>query len=404
MKKIGILITLMLSMITCREPFDAILTPLQTEFLVVEGNIVDGDSTVVRLTRSSPLADRILLPVSGALLRIQGDDNSLVHLVESDSGVYKSPALELNANTNYRLLITTSDLNEYESAFNSVLDGPPISLTWQRNNGVEIFVNSSGTVDGPRYYKWDYEEVWEFTSRFQSYAYFTYEVAPNGRRVPKCVDITRAGVTINTCADLWDYTNWTYNDSLYRCWKQRNSTDIHVGSTVALADNVVYESVRTIPENTWEMSRLYSILVKQTALSKEGYEFYKLLERNSENLGSIFDAQPSELRSNIMSVRDNAPPVIGYVDVTSVRTSRLFIHVDELPGWAYNEKHCRDTLKGFNNEDLVRGYVLNGLLPVKVLGHGHPPAYRIDSFTLAPAECVDCRLRGVPTKPEYWPR
>jgi hypothetical protein len=64
---------------------------------------------------------------------------------------------------------------------------------------------------------------------------------------------------------------------------------------------------------------LYYIKLSQYALSHDAYLFYQKLKKNTEQLGSIFDAQPSELSSNIHCVTD--PDVICNWFCRSIGTS-----------------------------------------------------------------------------------
>ncbi|MDO3626770.1 DUF4249 family protein [Mucilaginibacter sp. BT774] len=71
--------------------------------------------------------------------------------------------------------------------------------------------------------------------------------------------------------------------------------------------------ILSIASSAEKLSVEYSILVKQYALSADAYKFYANLKKNTEQLGSIFDAQPSAIRGNIHFVTTPAEPVIGYL-------------------------------------------------------------------------------------------
>ena len=219
------LIFLLLTLAACRERYGLPLEAAKNNLLVVEGNILNGDTTRIRLSRTSPIAERTLVAESGASLQIEGDDNSVVPLVESptEPGTYSSPPLTLNNARQYRLRIYSGD-KEYESAWLTVVNTAPIdSVFWQRDerdNGVEISVASRGSDADSRYYKWDYDEVWEFHAKYECTAYFTYVLMPNGTKEYRCLDVTHDGFTYNTCLEPWFYPpNGQRNDSMYTCWK-----------------------------------------------------------------------------------------------------------------------------------------------------------------------------------------
>ena len=260
---------------------------------------------------------------------------------------------------------------------------------------------SHGTADDTRYYKWDYDEVWEFHSIFESKAYFIYERDEFGTY--QCVDVIRDGITYKSCVEPCWYPTWLQrrNDSLYICWKYQNSTNINIGSTAASSDNSIIGTVRHIENNAWELSWLYSILVKQNGISREGYEFYKILKGNSEGMGSIFDAQPSQMKTNLKCVTDPNETVVGFVDATSITTKRLFISAKEVPDWRYyyTGDNCGDSL-------LQRNYTFQqmidfNLVPTQIISFDSAAPFQIRHQDISYKGCVDCRLRGIHLKPDF---
>jgi hypothetical protein len=404
-----ILLLLLTSLGACRERYGLPLEASQDNILVIEGNILNGDSTRIRLSRTSPIAERKLIAERGASIQIEGEDNSLYRLEEAvpDSGIYKSGILALNPSTRYRLRVVTSG-KEYESEWLDVISTPEIdSVHWrrdERDNGVEILVSSRGTGDDTRYFKWDYDEVWEFHANFESQAYFTYLLDARGLKEYQCLDVTREGITYFSCVEPWHYPAIQHrrNDSMYTCWKYVNSNNIIIGSTAALAENVMIKTIRHIEKNAWELSYLYSIQVKQTGLSKDGFEFYKILESNSESLGTIFDAQPSEMKTNIRCLTDAREPVLGFVDATTVQTKRIFISIRQVPDWRYySYTECTDTLnKSFMTIEEIWA---KELIPTTIFETQRVAPYQIFTYGLTYRYCADCRMRGVHRRPEFWP-
>jgi hypothetical protein len=85
----------------------------------------------------------------------------------------------------------------------------------------------------------------------------------------------------------------------------------------------------------------YSILVKQYALTEDGYHYYQILKKNTESLGSIFDAQPSELTCNFHSLQDPTEIVIGFFSASSVVQKRIFIDKSQVNwNFIYNGRSC----------------------------------------------------------------
>ncbi len=171
---------LILLFVHCRERYDIPFNSPTAGYLVVEGVITYGGPTTIQLSRSSPLGAVSIVPELHALVQVEGEDHSVFLLSESDSGYYRSDELPLNPAIGYRIRIAASNNKVYTSTFRSVILTPEIdSLSWERDEkGVAIFVNAHDSKNTTRYYKWDYEETWEFKSAYKTNAryYNTGEV------------------------------------------------------------------------------------------------------------------------------------------------------------------------------------------------------------------------------------
>lgn len=71
------------------------------------------------------------------------------------------------------------------------------------------------------------------------------------------------------------------------------------------------------------------INIRQYALNKDEYDFgpYK----NTEQLGSIFDAQPTATVDNIHNINIPGEAVIGYIGVCSVSQKTVYLNYTDLP-------------------------------------------------------------------------
>ncbi|MEP6583784.1 MAG: DUF4249 domain-containing protein, partial [Ginsengibacter sp.] len=172
MKNIFVFIIFFFLACGCKEKFNTNIPSPSTGYLVVEGFISSGqDATTITLTRSVKLYDSVnIVPEQNAIVNIESETNQLFPLNETASGVYTSAILTLNSNEKYRLQIKTQDNKDYVSDFVAVRRTPDIdTLSWTRENGgVKIYVNTHDAQNNTRYYRWDYEETWEFHSTYYS--------------------------------------------------------------------------------------------------------------------------------------------------------------------------------------------------------------------------------------------
>ncbi len=313
---------LLLQVIACKEKYDLPFTGPARGYLVVEGYINRGAGpTTFKLSRTIALVDTINVnPERSAIVTVEGNDNSSVTLTEIGTGTYSVNQLFLTAGRQYRLHIKTKDGKDYYSDFTPLKATPVIDgISWERiDKGVELFVNTHDAQNNTRYYRWEYEETWEFHSSHYSVLEYIFNPATGAPRKVQYRDPVSA-------------------NKLFYCWKSEKSSSILIGSSVKLSTDSIHLPVQLIPNASWKLSVLYSILVKQYAISADEYEFLRRMKKNTEQVGSLFDAQPSELKGNIHNSKDPNELVLGFVGITEPQEKRIFIKNSEVPNWNYQQ-------------------------------------------------------------------
>jgi hypothetical protein len=376
-RSLGLGVLILFLMAACREKYTINVKSTDKSVLVVEGFLNAGTgSTSISLTRSYNVNSPGVIPkVSGAQVKVEGDDGSSFTLTESgNTGVYSNPQLTLLPIKNYRLRIKTSDSREYLSDYVPVKASPAIdSINWKwENNGVMVYANTHDASNNSRYYKWEFDETWEIQSTYFSF----YKVV---------------GDTI--------IERNLINDDVSRCWKYDRSKSIILGSTAQLQSDVIFETpVNFIQKSTEKLGVRYSILLKQQVLTKQAYEFFQLMKKNTELQGSIFDPLPSELRGNIKCLTNPEEQVVGYVTASTQQEKRIFISSVQLPLSQFTVQGCYYFLVS-NKKDSLKKYI-PAFLP---WGADMLPSGTITGYYVAPPVCVDCTLRGgANVKPSYW--
>lgn len=376
-----LLLALVILATGCKEKYISPAPPVTTGYLVVEGVINNGGGvTNLKLSRTTNLESSVNITERAAVVKLESSSNTIFQLTENVAGNYSIDSLKLDTSLTYRLNITTGNNEQYQSDFVKIRNNPPIdSISWVRENkGVEIFINTHDPQNNTLYYQWLYDETWEFHSAYSADLKYAYD------------PITREkiGVTARQASD----------PEIYTCYQSNYSTSLFLGSSAKLTRDVINLPVTLVPEGSWKMSIHYSILLKQYSWSKEGYDFLERMKKNTELVGSVFDAQPSELNGNIHCISNPAKPVIGFFNICTVREKRLFIKASELPGWGYRE-NCNTEIIENNKDSILKKAA--GLLPVYAAMTG--PGGGIISFAAARGSCVDCTLRGTNVKPSFWP-
>jgi hypothetical protein len=346
-----------------------------TGYLVVEGYLSVNTPTQYTLTRTIGLPGDSAIPVvTGASVQVEGSDNSVYALPEQGNGTYGNTMLPINPAIQYRLRIQTANGESYLSDFVPVKPSPPIdSVNWVFNqyNGVNIYVNTHDPNNATRYYRWTYDQTWQYIMPMQTYEYYDPDSNAVFTRQP--------------------------NQQVNRCWRNFISTALLIDNTTKLSQDIVYAyPLVNIPNNSEQLSSLYSIQVTQYALTDSAYNFLSQLQVNTESLGTIFDPQPTALMGNIHCLNNPAEQVIGFISAGTVQQQRIFIAENQLPYWDYLIT-CRSLdITVPNIPDSLEFYFHYGIYT--------PIGPDFGNYTANLTACLDCTsLGGSNQKPSFWP-
>jgi hypothetical protein len=353
-----------------------------SKYLVIEGVINSGnDSTFINLSRTKIFDTVVSIDVErGAQVSVESDANNSYPLMETAPGTYSSAPLNLDNTHKYRLNIKTTDNKNYVSDFVAVKNSPPIDSVGfkAQQDGVHIYVNSHDGANATRYYRWEYSEAWQFHSYYESFW---------------------VGISPRMAADY-----------RYQCYTNDVSKSILISSTAKLSEDVVYQApIATLPSTSEKIETKYTILVKQYALTSDAYSFWQNLQSNTNQLGSIFDAQPTQNQSNYHCLSNPAEIVIGYLSVGNVTTKRIFITANQLlPSYGpLNVYGCSlDTAYYFHDPSYLDPAILgpnSGNTTVDGIYASPSPPFGLPNYvTYSKTICDDCTVRGSLNPPPFW--
>jgi len=359
----------------CKVPYDPPLKPGNINSLVVEG-FIDGSDTIniklsrTRMVSSGDTADAI--PELNADVIVEDDQNGQYPLFSSGGGNYRSDGiLNLQPSNKYRLKIETAGGKEYTSDFVPYKPVPEIDkIGWKfKEDGVMVYVNTHDPNDATKYYRWEYNETWEFHSRYNT------------------------GLIYIPALDLVV----DRSDQVFICWRSNNFSSILLGSSAKLSHDVIEQApIIFIPDHSQKLSVLYSILVKQIPLDINAYNYWVAMRNNTEKVGSIFDPQPNQTVGNIHCVTNPGETVVGFISAGSTTTRRFYIKNTELPSNWNIPMACetRDV-----TEDSTAFYFTAGYAPISE--SLTPTGAKL--YNASYIECVDCTLFGSNVKPDFWP-
>jgi len=365
----------------CKDSFKPEIDNNYKDLLVVNGFINIGGITSIKVGRSIDLLDtRSSAPEKNAIILVLGEDGSEIKGTTNELGECFLPTQNLNLVKKYKLRIILASTKTYETRFLSSKATPEIeNLRFSAtDNGFNVLLNTYDDSNTTKYYNWDYEETWEVRVPFVS----THEF--------KNSEVVLRDPNIN----------------IQHCWANSSSSTILLGSTARLSqDRVTDAPITFVAGNSIKVAYLYSILVKQYGLTKEAYEYLENLKKNTEQIGGIFDPQPSEMKGNIQCISDPNEQVIGWISAGRIAQKRLFIKDSDKPSinsdWVYVQP-CEGVV-------IPKDSLINYIRANKVIvneqawiapGTLGPTLYR---YTMSTKDCIDCRLKGSNIKPSFWP-
>ncbi|HEY0054870.1 MAG TPA: DUF4249 domain-containing protein [Pedobacter sp.] len=342
--KVCILISLSVCFPSCKVPYEPVVENSEKNLLVVEGYINTGGGPItIQLSRTLDVKTPLRTDgETGATLKIEGEDGSSISAVTNSSGL-ATFATTLNNPQRYRLLITTRSGRRYGTPFLENKQTPEIEQIGYKADsaGIQLYVNTEDKTASTRYYAWAFEETWETVATFAR-----LDTPPPPRPI---------------------------------CWPTAKSKSIYIASSLNLsADRINEFPLVFIDGKSEKLGRMYSINVFQYGLTKEAYDYLGKMKKNTEQIGSIFDPQPSYLTGDIQCISDPSEKVIGFISFGVIREKRVFISPFEISkinkNWFYT--HYCEYLEP--NQDSIR----ERKLP-------YPP------------DCYTCS--GTQIKPSYWP-
>ncbi|KAA9338157.1 DUF4249 domain-containing protein [Hymenobacter busanensis] len=360
----------------CVDEFDPQVPETDRKFLVVDGFINSKGITTIKLSYTFGLKSAAAPPVeTRAKLYIEAEGGTRYNLTEGVAGTYTTTPLTLDPAQKYRLHFTTAAGQEFASDYTTVKTTPNIdALTWkQEADGVQVYLSTHDASKQSVYYRWVCDETWEFTSRWNSMLEYL-----NNQMVFR-------------------------QEQIFHCWRIEPNTAIRLGNTARLSQDVVAEyPLLKLPISSGKLRIKYSVLVTQYAQTREEYEYWEMLRKNTESIGTLFDPLPSQVTGNVRCLSQPETTVLGYIGAYSATQQRIFIGRDELPReWivpnvGYEECLFLDSVEVRNAASAFR---TKKFLPVD-----GPMANSMgfQVYTGATAECVDCRLRGTNVRPAFW--
>ncbi len=381
-KNIAILFILLL-LSACIKTYEPVIDSSDSNKYVVSGRVTDQEGwQEVEVSLSSPMDSALYKPVSGCFGIIRSDNGKGFPLQEYKDGHYRTwvSQSDLVPGASYRVEIQTPDGQQIESGYEMMPPGAPLGSVYYAvkeiptptpgltNTVMQFYVDLDANGNYSPYYKWEVEETWEYHAAHPLEYYYDgtfHEVKPP------------------------DYTNKV-------CWITVPAKNVFTLSTKNVAQGIYkqYPLHYIDGRSSSRLGIMYSILVKQFAMSEGSYNYWEQLRINSNEQGGLYEKQPNAIKGNVHNLTKPENDVLGYFFAATVNSRRYFYqNVEGIDLTFYN--YCtEDNLGKFGWKEFFTWeypifYYFNEVGLLKILN----------------AECIDCRrLGGTIEKPEFWPK
>jgi len=371
---------------SCVDPFNPPRENYE-ELLVVEAFISDDDTAqLVRLSISSPIDLSEFLPQVGATVVVEEVGGQTYIFRESSDGDYLSDVNEFKPTigNSYVLRITLPDGTRFSSKPVVMKETAPLKdlyfrqtsfisqISESREEGFEILIDTEAQGDEPAYFRYEWDETYQLSApntTFLDYDFETQDIFPR-------------------------------EELISVCWRDRISRATNVITTEGLTTTEINEHpILFIPFNDPALKERYSIEVRQYAIDRDGYRFWTELKESNELTGSLFDTQPYPLVGNLVNETNPEIPVLGYFDVASVSSERIFIDNSDVPREfvvpSFFDRcltEAGDTAT--TNIEVIENLVSNQYVILRnEIGVG---------YILVIRPCADCTNLGTNVKPSFW--
>ena len=382
-----IVIGLLLQFGSCIEPISLQLNENDSEsMLVVAGQITDKEGPFrVKLTTSIPVNTmQPPDPVLNAIVRIYDDKGNEYQLNGNNFGWYETTEKYLKGvpGNRYTLSIITPDGKQYESSSVLMEEMADVDSVYFEevkrtrfeggeafeDNWMNILIDTHDSEGKIKYWLFEFEETWEV--RLLT-AYVMVEHSAPGS--PS--NITRENVNVSPEKEV--------------CWVTKPSKSINVATTV---NNQVNElkrfPVQTIGPGDEKLHIKYSILIRQSSINRDLYNFWNQLMDANENAGDIYDKMPAQVYGNITCCNGTAK-ALGYFSASSIREKRLFINKSE---------HHLETVSAYKG-CIYYDFEQLPWIPKSYFGIINETGAKV---YCSADFCADCRAYGTNVKPDFW--
>ena len=306
---------------SCVDKIDNNLT-FKSSVLTVQGLVSDKNTTQILINQSISSGINVLSnPINGCKVELIVNNSTKVLLTETEPGVYLPPVDFIGiVGNSYQLIIKTPNGENYESSVEKIVASPPIKNVYQK-----FIQNGQLSADGKRVLYSTFDVFVDFDDNpnqknFYVWEYDLYEP------IDYCITCERSILIGLSCVSLDSRnTNSPTYDYICRtnCWDiLRNKTINIFSDEYSNGKSVVGRNVAKIP---YYGTRSALLEIHQNSVSREAYEYQKLLRDQTQTSGTLTDTPPAAIIGNIRNVNNPSEKVVGSFSAVGISQAKYVV-------------------------------------------------------------------------------
>lgn len=391
---------------SCVEPYK-LTTNTYEEALVIESTITDElKHQEVKLSVVGRLEQEEPITVNNAQVWVEDTNQINYSFSETESGKYISDEkFKVIPNVEYKLFITTEKGRKYESRGEYLTPTAPINKiygnleTIDGKQGIQVYIDSNEDTGLAKFFRYEYVETFKITAAYSLEKEMFLE------------DI------INTQYQLsYNINIVSIPDTNPVCYPSASQERIIQTSVVGSSENNIKKfPLRFLANDDFRIKEKYSIQVKQYTQTYDSYNFYKTISELGNVQSLLEQTQPGFVMGNVSSLSDVNEKVVGFFEVASVSSKRLFFYYKDfnfdIPESPYST--CELHFLDYNdNLDFVQDGDINEREKIFNIVVNNDPAWvylQTDIMTgihlFVTPWCSDCTTfsdTSTNLKPEFW--
>ncbi|MEQ8475089.1 MAG: DUF4249 domain-containing protein [Fulvivirga sp.] len=341
-KRRVILFSYMLTLLVgCVDPIDFDVPPAD-EQIVIEGTIsTDPGPYTVKVTKAIDLNEDTVRasPVVQMKIILHDDIGNSEDFVETMPGIYvTNGAMQGEVGRSYHITMETIDGKKYESEPDKLFPvGEITDIRYEyearlKDEGFgeipadvfNIYVDSEAGISDENYVRWKFTGLYKAETNPE----LKQEILPS-YPIPRPLPLPCSGYVVlpgvgNRIGKVDECTCCTCYAYQYEEYPQLSDDQLVSGNQF---NNI---KVAEVPIDVGTFYEKYLVTIEQMSMTRNAFEFFRLVRSQKTNASSIFQPPSGEIRGNIKPANNN-DTVIGLFWATSIKKKSTYIYREDVP-------------------------------------------------------------------------